>query len=339
MKKECTNNDPSNKKARRSFIKMGGASILSLLTLGGSQKIFADQYQDYKDQWSGRGYNGNIARYWNDLGYPVHRTVKVDRLDEGIITARVDSRWRQFKIIETEQKFRDFESNGMVNVYNKLLEGVIAMFGGVYCPTIISYGGIPRGDSKFTLNGACKFMFPCPKDTDTAQTMIDGLLERASNPTERRTWFRDQFANQDLWNFSGLLSRDETVLAPGAADKPDTPYRETHTFRNLMENPLAVILFVSNTDNQSFELRTIAHYVHQDDENANPYERKLAEFINTYANTSHGLNAKFSAIIFHTVEEFNNSMAVGQEGVRVARLKEGIKNLYAKLPWRGKSIG
>ena len=68
----------------------------------------------------------------------------------------------------------------MVNIYNKLLEGVVAMFGGVYCPTIISYGGIPRGDSKFTLNGACKFMFPCPKDVATAQTMIDTLKELAS---------------------------------------------------------------------------------------------------------------------------------------------------------------
>ena len=328
-------NNPAAGIARRSFMKISGLSVFSMLGINGAKKLFAGEYQE---TWNEFGYDGNIPWYWNEKGFPVHKTVNVSKLSEGIISARVDKRWRQFKIITPDQNYRDFESNGMVNIYNKLLEGVVAMFGGVYCPTIISYGGIPRGDSKFTLNGACKFMFPCPKDEATAQTMIDTLKELASNSTERRKWFRDQFANQYLWDYSGLVARDETVLNPGE-EKADTLYRETHTFRNLMENPLAVILFVSNTDNQSYELRTIAHYVHKDDETANPYERKLAEFINTYANVSHSLNANFPAIIFRTVEEFNNSMEVGKEGTRVAQLVNGVKNLYARMPWNKSSIG
>jgi hypothetical protein len=335
MKKEALQKDAEPGAARRSFMKIGGLSFLSMMSFSGAKKLFAGEYQD---TWKEFGYDGNIPWYWNEKGYPVHKTVNVSRLSEGIISARVDKRWQQFKITQPDANYRNFESNGMVDIYNKLLEGVIAMFGGVYCPTIISYGGIPRGDSKFTLNGACKFMFPCPKDTATAQSFIDTLKELASKPTERRIWFRDQFANQDLWDYSGLVARDETVLKPGE-NKEGIVYRETHTFRNLMENPLAVILFVSNTDNQSYELRTIAHYAHADDETANPYERKLAEFINTYANSSHGSNANFPAIIFRTVEEFNNSMEVGKEGTRVAQLVNGVKNMYARMPWAKSRIG
>jgi hypothetical protein len=335
MEKEALKKGAEPGVARRSFMKIGGFSLLSMMGINKAKNLFAGEYQD---TWKEFGYDGNIPWYWNEKGFPVHKTVNVSRLSEGIISARVDNRWRQFKIITPDQNYRNFESKGMVDIYNKLLEGIVAMFGGVYCPTIISQGGIPRGDSKFTLNGACKFMFPCPKDVATAQTMIDTLKELASKPKERREWFRDQFANQDLWDYSGLVARDETVLKPGE-EKTDTLYRETHTFRNLMENPLAVILFVSNTDNQSYELRTIAHYVHADDETANPYERKIAEFINTYANTSHGLNANFPAILFRTVEEFNNSMEVGKEGTRVAQLVNGAKNMYARMPWAKRHIG
>jgi hypothetical protein len=335
MSTDLKKNNSGAARARRLFMKISGFSVCSLLGLSSAKKLFAGEYQD---TWNEFGYDGNIPWYWNEKGYPVHKTVNVSRLSEGIISARVDRRWRQFKITQPDANYRNFESRGMVDIYNKLLEGVIAMFGGVYCPTIISCGGIPRGDSKFTLNGACKFMFPCPKDIATAQTMIDTLKELASKTEERRIWFRDQFANQDLWDYSGLVARDETVLKPGE-EKPSTLYRETHTFRNLMENPLAVILFVSNTDNQSYELRTIAHYVHADDETADPYERKIAEFINTYANTSHGLNANFPAIIFRTVEEFNNSMEVGKEGTRVAQVVNGVKNLCARIPWASRPIG
>ncbi|MCX5904928.1 MAG: hypothetical protein NTV89_15985 [Proteobacteria bacterium] len=334
MKKEALKKDSEPGVARRSFMKIGGLSFLSMMSLGGAKKLFAGEYQD---TWKEFGYDGNIPWYWNEKGYPAHKTVNVSKLSEGTISARVDKRWRQFKITEPDINYKNFESNGMVNVYNKLLEGVVAMFGGVYCPTIISYGGIPRGDSKFTLNGACKFMFPCPKESEI-QGIIDGLKQHASDPKARREWFRDKFANKDLWDFTRLVSRDETVVKPGE-EKPDTLYRETHTFRNLMENPLAVILFVSNTDNQSYELRTIGHYVHKDDEAANSYERKIAEFINTYANVSHGLNANFPAIIFYTIEEFNNSMEVGKEGARVAKLVNGVKNMYARMPWNKSSIG
>lgn len=320
MKKEFLKSDVSNGIARRSFMKIGGLSFLSMMTINNAKKIFAAD-----NQWNEPGsitYDKNIPWYWSDQGFPVHKTVNASRLSEDIISARVDKIWKQFKIIELDQTFRDFESSSMADVYDKLLQTGQLSFGGAYCPGIVSYGGIPRGDSQFNLNAACKFMFPCPKE-DQIQGIIEGLKERGSDPVERRTWFRDQFLNQDIWNYSRFVGRDETVVPPGV-EKPDTTYRETHTFRNLMENPLAVLLFVSNRDVQSFEIRTIAHYVNSADEAANSYERQIADFINTYANVSHGQNNNFTAIIFYAVEEFNNSMEGGKEGVRV-------KNLFAKL--------
>ncbi len=115
-------------------------------------------------------------------------------------------------------------------------------------------------------------------------------------------------------------------------DNPEN--RETHTFRNLMENPLAVVLYLSSSNFISYEVRTICHYAAPPaDFTTVPatYEEKISRFINVLGYTSHQVDHKFPAMIFYVVEAFDNSMMVGfGEGTRVVRIKENIKNMYAK---------
>jgi hypothetical protein len=252
-----------------------------------------------------------------------------------MITARVEGVWRKLKIKELDQGFRDFQSNSLVAIYDYIMTEAKPFFGGVYCPAIISDGGIKRGDSQFRLNGAYKFVFPCPKE-EFIDDITNGLMDRLDDAVERRTWMKANWADQSKWNYKIQVGRDETVMGPNDQDKrrDDAQHRETHTFRNLMENPLAVLLFLSSSNFISYEVRTICHYAAPpEDFTTAPatYEEKISRFINVLGYTSHQVDRKFPAMIFYVVEAFDNSMMVGfGEGTRVVKIKENIKNLYAK---------
>jgi hypothetical protein len=120
--------------------------------------------------------------------------------------------------------------------------------------------------------------------------------------------------------------------------RDDADNRETHTFRNLMENPLAVLLYLSSNNFISYEVRTICRYAAPPvDFTTVPatYEEKISRYINVLGYTSHQVDHKFPAMIFYVVESFDNSMLVGiGEGTRVVKVKESIKNLYAKAKER-----
>ena len=110
------------------------------------------------------GITGNIERYWDADGLtPEQRTVKKLNLDNNTISARVDGLWRNFKIKELDQGSSDFQSTRWLQFMTRSSTQERALFGGVYCPAIISHGGIKRGDSLFKLNGAYKFVFPVPQ--------------------------------------------------------------------------------------------------------------------------------------------------------------------------------
>jgi hypothetical protein len=331
MDKELKKTGKNPGLARRSFMKLGGASLLSLLSLGSAKKALAAE-GDFDE----RGVKGNIMRYWEADGLtPRQRTVKVDGLSNDIIKARVEGVWRTLKIKELDQSFRDFQSYSLVSIYDFIMTEGKPFYGGVYCPAIISDGGIKRGDSQFRLNGAYKFVFPCPTEA-AIDGITNGLMERVDDAPARRTWMKENWADQTLWNYKIQVGRDETAMGPADDEKRrnDTDNRETHTFRNLMENPLAVVLYLSSSSFTSFEVRTICHYAAPPaDFTTVPegYEAKISRYINVLGYTSHQNDQKFPAMIFYVVENFDNSMKVGTgEGTRVVKIKEGINNMYEK---------
>lgn len=330
MEKELEKKTTAPGFARRSFMKLGGASLLSLFALGGAKKALAE------DDFTEPGVTGNIGRYWEADGLtPRQRTVRVDKVSNDIITAKIEGRWRKFQIKELDQGFRDFQSNALVAIYDFIMEEEKPFYGGVYCPAIISDGGIKRGDSLFKLNGAYKFVFPCPKE-EYIDEITDGLMARLNDAEERRTWMKANWADQSKWNYKIQVGRDETVMGPNddIPRRNNPTHRETHSFRNLMENPLAVVLYLSSNNFISYEVRTICHYAAPPADFITPpdgYEAKISRFINVLGYSSHQVDHKFPAMIFYTVEAFDNSMMVGfGEGSRVVKIKEGMKNLYGK---------
>jgi hypothetical protein len=331
MEKELGKKETFHGLARRSFMKLGGFSLLSFFTLNGAKKALGAE-QDFSEP----GITGNIKRYWEADGLtPRQRTVKVNNLSNDIITARVDGIWKQFKVKELNQTFRDFQSSSLVAIYDFIMANSAPFFGGVYCPAIISDNGIKRGDSQFKLNGAYKFVFPCPKE-EFIDDITNGLMERLTDNVGRRIWMKDNWADQSLWNYKIQVGRDETVMGPADQVKrrDNAENRETHTFRNLMESPLAVILYLSSSNFISYEVRTICRYAAPPvDFTTVPdtYEEKISRFINVLGYTSHQVDHRFPAMIFYVVETFDNSMMEGfGEGTRIVRIRENFKNLYTK---------
>ncbi len=331
MEKELEKKEKSHGLARRSFMKLGGFSLLSFFTLNNARKALGAD-----EDFSEPGITGNIKRYWEADGLtPRQKTVNVSKLSDDILSARIDGIWKQFKVKELNQSFRDFQSGLLVEIYDFIMAKNMPFFGGVYCPAIISNGGIKRGDSQFRLNGAYKFVFPCPKE-EYIDEITNKLMELKDKTDERRTWVKAKWADQSQWNYKIQVGRDETVMGPADQIKrrDDAVNRETHTFRNLMENPLAVILYLSSNSFISYELRTICHYAPPPaDFTTVPetYEEKISRFVNVLGYTSHQVDHKFPAMIYYVVEAFDNSMIVGSgEGTRVVKIRENIKNLYAK---------
>jgi hypothetical protein len=191
MEKEPEKKGKAMGLARRSFMKLGGFSLLSLTTLSSAKKAFGED-EDFTEQ----GVTGNIKRYWEADGLtPKQRTVNVDSLSSDIIRAKVEGVWRNLQIKELDQGFRDFQSSSLVAIYNYIMKEKAPFFGGVYCPAIISDGGIKRGDSQFRLNGAYKFVFPCPKE-ECIDEITNGLMERLNDNDGRRVWMQANWADQ-----------------------------------------------------------------------------------------------------------------------------------------------
>jgi hypothetical protein len=84
-----------------------------------------------------------------------------------------------------------------------------------------------------------------------------------------------------------------------------TPDFETHTFLNVMENPISTLVFL---DIPSYELRAIGRVVHPDDNTALESEKKLLAFVNLAHEYMHGEFKKvFPLLLFYIVEEFDNT--------------------------------
>ncbi len=180
--------------------------------------------------------------------------------------------------------------------------GKMPGWGGPHTGSVATYGQ-PRRDSEFSLNNAVKGIGLAPADgnLDKAIALLKNNFDKPMN--EKMEVLKTLYAREDFFDW-----RKQTSLELYA--RPDF---ETHTFLNIMENPLATIVFI---DIPSFEMRTIARIVHPEDADAIPSERKLVEFVNLAHEFMHGkFGRQFPLLLFYVVEEFDNTPG-SKRGVR-----------------------
>jgi len=175
--------------------------------------------------------------------------------------------------------------------------------GGPHSGAVATYG-LGRLDSRFTLNNAIKGIGLAPRDHKIGEA-ISRLRETYESPMpEKMQVLKSFYENPDFIDW-----RKQTSLELYA-----TPDFETHTFLNVMENPIATLVFL---DIPSIELRTIARIVHPNDETALGTEKELLEFVNLAHSYMHGEFPRlYPLLLFYIVEEFDNTPG-RMRGIRV----------------------
>lgn len=259
------------------------------------------------------------ARFWKDVRFvpdPADSTGKkgtwqgwfrqdnidLSKVNQGIIRARVEGRWQEFKLVELPEGFVRWNFSRRLAQLTNLREMAKSEKGGM--PEIagphngiVASHGMKRQDSYFSINNAVKGMGWLPK-----REKLPELLELL-----RRTW--DDSLERKLSVLESLYRHGTEIFdltCQTSLELYSTPGFETHTFLNQMTDPGVAIVFLDLP--KSYELRAIAQMLHPDDPNLSDYERQVVEYVNLVHDYFHGASPRKSiAVIYHILEVFDNS--------------------------------
>jgi len=276
---------------RRDFLKALGFLGPVVIFLGKIPKLlFAGKLEHGKKNfWE----NGNFKQPSVDMsGYR-----------KGTIKARIDNEWQEFQIRSASENFIKWNTEKRIEFLERIKTGKMPELGGPHSGAVATYG-LGRLDSRFTLNNAIKGIGLAPRDHKIGEA-ISRLRDTYESPMpEKMDVLKSFYEDPDFIDW-----RKQTSLELYA-----TPDFETHTFLNVMENPIATLVFL---DIPSIELRTIARIVHPNDETALGTEKELLEFVNLAHSYMHGEFPRlYPLLLFYIVEEFDNTPG-RMRGIRV----------------------
>jgi hypothetical protein len=275
---------------RRSFLKVVGFATPIALFFGKIPKLL----------WAGKWEHAS-KNFWKNGDF-TQETVDVSGYADGMIRAKIDGQWQEFPIREASSAFIKWNTERRIDFLDQIKTGKMPSLGGPHSGAVATYG-LGRLDSKFTVNNAIKGVGLAPKDKNI-DTAISRLKETYERPMpEKMEVLKSFYEDPDFIDW-----RKQTSLELYA-----TPDFETHTFLNVMENPVATIVFL---DIPSFELRTIARIIHPDDKKALPIEKKYLEFVNLAHSYMHGEFPRlYPLLLFYITEEFDNTPG-SKRGIR-----------------------
>ena len=279
---------------RRSFLKVVGLAAPIIVFFGKIPQML----------WAGKWEHAK-KNFWKDSKF-IQKNVDVSGYGTGVIKAKIDGKWQEFPIRKASDGFIkwNIERRGefLAKIKDAMKTGEMPSLGGPHSGAVATYG-LGRLDSKFTLNNAIKGIGLAPKD-ENIDKVIAKLKETYESPMpEKMDILKSLYEDPDALDW-----RKQTSLELYA-----TPDFETHTFLNVMQNPIATIVFL---DIPSYELRAIVRIVHPEDTTALPSEKKLLEFVNLAHEYMHGKFTKtFPLLLFYIIEEFDNTPG-SKRGIR-----------------------
>jgi hypothetical protein len=275
---------------RRTFLKALGFAAPIFILLGKIPRLL----------WGGKWEHADKS-FWKENMF-FQEAVDMSGYDKGVIKARIDETWQEYTIKEVSEAFRTWNREKRLEFLEHIKTGTMPGWGGPHSGAVATYG-LRRHDSRFTLNNAIKGIGLAPKDEN-----LDAAIERLKSTYEKSMPEKMNILKSFYEDPAFFDWRKQTSLELYA-----TPDFETHTFLNVMENPMATLVFV---DIPSFELRTIARIVHPDDTTALASERKLLEFVNLAHEYMHGEFPRFfPLLLFYVIEEFDNTPG-SKRGIR-----------------------
>ncbi|HIE05831.1 MAG TPA: hypothetical protein EYP58_03415 [bacterium (Candidatus Stahlbacteria)] len=219
------------------------------------------------------------------------------------IEARIDGKWHSYKPVQLSDSFMEWNIKRRIEFLDRIKEGKRPDLAGPHSASVASYG-TRRLDSQFTINNAVKGFGFLPKEKFLAKK-IDEMEDTINDPMAKKIDFL-----KNLYQQSEMLDRTKQ----SSLELYTTKDFETHTFLNLMENPVASVVFL---DIPSFEIRTLVQLIHPANRNLTKYEKDVLKYVNLVHSYFHGKFSKeFICLIFHVIELFDNSPGK-MRGIRV----------------------
>lgn len=268
--------------------------------------------------------------------YFVQNNLLTNWVEDGFVLARYDDWWWSYPTREFDEEFHDWWIAEKSWYYDQL----IAFFGGEieemgipngghHHPMLSTYGNkwFNRGDSQFHLNTTPKGFTIIPKEDkiDYINQQIDAIYDdpNADLPVDVFKKRKELYQNKDLWDKTKFATLELYTGRPVDDDDLGGGYGfdETHTFQNIMKNPMATLTYMSlfntdgtqsyfngNTDETpTFEFRGFSWLISYYNPNLTTYEKAIADYINQAHCRYHGGSCVISTNIFVITEEFNNT--------------------------------
>lgn len=245
-------------------------------------------------------------------GYFVQENVDGTKLSQGIIRARVDGKWQEYKVVTLPDGFLDWNFKSRLKQlaeYRELVTSKVMRMPTLSGPHngIVASHGAKRRDSYFTVNNAVKGMGWLPRQEKL--TEVAELLKRTwDSPLPVKLAILESLYQHGKENFDLTKQTSLELYA-----RPDF---ETHTFLNQMTDPGVAIVFLDLPT--SYELRCIAQMLHPENPNLTDNERQIVEYVNLVHDYFHGRAPRqATAVVYQVVQVFDNSPPRGA-GRRVA---------------------
>ncbi len=264
------------------------------------------------------------ANYWRDVKFVPDTTdpegergkwtgwfrqdnVDADRLDEGIIRARIEGAWQELEVVELPPEFLKWNFDSRLEqlaMFREMFKGGEMREPKLSGPHdgIVASHGVKRNDSHFSVNNAVKGVGWLPRPEKLPEAIE--LLER--------TW--DDPMPAKLATLESLYEQGEEffdLTKQTSLELYARPNYETHTFLNQMEDPGVAVVFLDLPE--SYELRCVAQMLHPDDPKLTEYEKQAVEYINLVHDYFHGrMPWKSIGVLYHVVQVFDNSPPKGR---------------------------
>ncbi|MBL7136118.1 MAG: hypothetical protein ISS81_05950 [Candidatus Marinimicrobia bacterium] len=244
------------------------------------------------------------VKLWNNNTFQ-QKIVDMSKYSEGIIKAKVEGKWKEFKIEELPDKFIEWNIKRRFETIEKIKKMQPPSLDGPHNAMVASHGR-KRSDSQFSINNAVKGTGFIPKE-ENLKAIIKQLNSTIDNPFEKKIAILESFYE----NGDSIFDRTKLV----SLELYSTPKFETQTFLNQMTDPGVALVFL---DIPTFKIKSIAQLLHPDDPELTDYEKDVVEYINLIHSYFHGEFPKmFIAVLYHIVEVYDSSPGRGGKGIKI----------------------
>ena len=277
---------------RREFLeKAGKASGAILLSSIAGNALAGEMEQGSAELWSNGAFLQDCVDASNEMS--------------GVIKAKVDGVWNDYTTQNLPDEFLEWNLTERVKVLDNIMGMMTGQGGGP--PSLagphnaaMATRGARRNDSILTINNAFKGMGLCPK-REIIVEKIAYMRENMEAPMPTKIdYLKDLYSTSDNFDLTKMVS----------LELYSTPTFETHTFLNLMTEPVTSLVFL---DRKSYEVRGIGQLVDAEDASCGEYATQIVEYTNYAHSFFHGEFPRlFPGILVHILKTFDNTPGTGR---------------------------